>query len=215
VRYAFCGIAVLLINLFLSHQVGAEEWTDRAFRYRECAQDGYGCRTFGRPRRYYSRARYRPYRQYGREYRRPEYEYGRRHEEPRCKNKIIEAVGFEYANVDTALKSTQLVYAATVRMEFGELYQQIEHARDVRLICTDASVNDTAIGKLGESLFGDNAVLKRCKIWARPCRSEIEHTSFAKDGSRTEEGREGDRPRRTEEQPPRKRRWFERFRRQR
>jgi hypothetical protein len=124
-------------------------------------------------------------------------------------------VGFEYANVDRALKSTQLIYAATVRMEFGELYQQIENARDVRQVCTDASVNDTAIGKLGETMFGDAAVLKRCKIWARPCRPEIERASFSKDEGRREDIRRGDirddPPARSEGAPPKKKRWFNRL----
>ena len=225
-RHAACAIVGLLLYLYAPHQAAAEEWVDRIVRYQHCVQDGYGCRGFDRHRKYYSRAMYRPYREYEHR-RRPEYEYSRRDDDDRrhdysrrdgghrCKSKIIEAVGFEYANVDRALKSTQLIYAATVRMEFGELYQQIENARDVRQVCTDASVNDTAIGKLGETMFGDAAVLKRCKIWARPCRPEIERASFSKDEGRREDTRRGDirddPPARSEGEPPKKKRWFNRL----
>jgi hypothetical protein len=215
VRHVVCAIIALLLSLAASHQAAAEEWVDRVVRYQHCVQDGYGCRGFDRPRQYYPRERYRAYRdrpdrEYRRERRRPDYEYSRRDDDHRCKSKIVEAVGFEYANVDRALKSTQLVYAATVRMEFGELYQQIEYARDVRQVCTDASVNDTTIGKLGETMFGDAAVLKRCKIWARPCRPEIERASFSKDESRRDDVRD-DPPARSEREPPKKKRWINRL----
>jgi hypothetical protein len=106
------------------------------------------------------------------------------------------------------LKSAQLIYAATVRQEYGEMYQEITQARDVLTLCTQASVNDTTIGKLGDALFGENAVLKRCKIWARPCRPEIERASFAQD--RKEVFRRNDPPAHVEEyekEPKPKRRW--------
>jgi hypothetical protein len=159
-----------------------------------------------RPPRYYERERRHydePYRRYGSGELHPAPYYG-----PRCKDRIVAAVGFEYASEDRALKSAQLIYAATVRQEFGEMYQEITQARDVLTLCTQASVNDTSIGKLGDALFGENAVLKRCKIWARPCRPEIERASFAAD--RKEESRRNDPPARVEEyekEPKPKRRW--------
>ena len=132
---------------------------------------------------------------------------------PRCKDRIVTAVGFEYANEERALKSAQLIYSATVRQEYGEMYQEITQARDVLTLCTQASVNDTTIGKLGDALFGENAVLKRCKIWARPCRPELERASFAPD--RKEEFRRDDPPARIEKyerepKPKRRSRWFQR-----
>jgi hypothetical protein len=212
VRHATCAIIALLLSLFATHQAAAEEWVDRVVRYQHCVQDGYGCKGFA-SRQYYPRHKYNAYREHGRSSGRRQvdrYEYSHRDESSRCKSKIVEAVGFEYANVDRALKSTQLVYAATVRMEFGELYQQIEYARDVRQVCTDASVNDTTIGKLGETMFGDAAVLKRCKIWARPCRPEIERASFSKDEGRRDDVRD-DPPARSEREPPKKKRWYNRL----
>ena len=156
-------------------------------------------RFYERERRHYDE----PYRHYGSGELHPAPYYG-----PRCKDRIVTAVGFEYASEDRALKSAQLIYAATVRQEYGEMYQEITQARDVLTLCTQASVNDTSIGKLGDALFGENAVLKRCKIWARPCRPEIERASFAPD--RKEDLRRNDPPARVEEyekEPKPKRRW--------
>ena len=159
--------------------------------------------TLYRPERYERERRYydeRPHRYRGELHSGPYYG-------PRCKERIVTAVGFEYSNEERALKSAQLIYAATVRQEYGEMYQEITQARDVLTLCTQASVNDTTIGKLGDALFGDNAVLKRCKIWARPCRPEIERASFAQG---KEDFRRNDPPSRAEEyqpEPKPKRRW--------
>lgn len=178
--------------------------------YRHSVRD-YGHRDYG-PQVYgYERHE----REYDREFRRyssgpdlhPSPNYG-----PRCKERIVTAVGFEYANEDRALKSAQLIYAATVRQEYGEMFQEITQARDVLTLCTQASVNDTAVGRLGDALIGESAVLKRCKIWARPCRPEIERASFGKD--KEDDVRKNDPPARAEryeEKPPRKH-WYDRYR---
>jgi hypothetical protein len=216
------GQAIVMVLLLLPCAVMAQDdggspWVRYTLKQR-CYRhvDMFGAATYPCYRRVVPVTMYRASRVYDRERR---YDEPRRHYGsfelhsspyygPRCKDRIVAAVGFEYASEDRALKSAQLIYAATVRQEYGEMYQEITQARDVLTLCTQASVNDTTIGKLGDALFGENAVLKRCKIWARPCRPEIERASFAQD--RKEEFRRNDPPAHVEEyekEPKPKRRW--------
>jgi hypothetical protein len=219
------AIVVLLLLLpcaVMAQDEGGSPWVKYTVKQR-CYRhvDMFGATTYPCYRRVVPVTLYRSPRLYEREQRL--YDEPRRHHHgwyesrsgpfygPRCKERIVTAVGFEYASEERALKSAQLIYSATVRQEYGEMYQEITQARDVLTLCTQASVNDTTIGKLGDALFGDNAVLKRCKIWARPCRPEIERASFS--GDRKEDFRRNDPPARAEEyqkEPKPKRRWFQR-----
>lgn len=223
IRTALAGV---LVSLLLPVQSAAQEegaWTRYIWRQR-CYQHTdmfgavtYPCRRWRVPVRDYDEGP----RVYGYERREREREYYSApnlhpvpYYGPRCKDRIVTAVGFEYANPDRALKSAQLVYASTVRQEYGEMYQEITEARDVLTLCTQASVNDTQIGKLGEAVFGENAILKRCKIWARPCRPEIERTSFNKDGKVAEPAYRNADPRDNYYEPEKpKKRFLERWRR--
>jgi hypothetical protein len=96
--------------------------------------------------------------------------YGRHERE--CQP-LVTVKGAEAQTEDGALKVAKRAWRATVRADYGEVYQDLNEARDrfrqkgAEYRCWRSSTNETAIGKIGE--FFPGAYRKRCQIWAVPC----------------------------------------------
>jgi hypothetical protein len=96
--------------------------------------------------------------------------YGRRERE--C-HALVTVKGAEAMTQDGALKLVKRAWRATVRADHGEVYIDLNNAKDrfgdkgAEYRCWRSSTNETSIGKLGEYLPG--AYRKRCQVWARPC----------------------------------------------
>ncbi len=123
-------------------------------------------------------ARYGDDRRYGRSY---GYYHDRRHDgryERQCLH-IITAKGTEAQTENGALISAKRAWRAWVRSDFGERYQDLEHAKRGEYRCWRSSTNESALGRAGEFLTGQ--FRKRCQIWAVPCLGDRQKLEGDKD----------------------------------
>jgi hypothetical protein len=128
-----------------------------------------------RPRYYYDDGRHGSVHYHGRPQVRGYVRYddeGYSRRERQCQH-LVTVKGSEALTEDGALKIAKRMWRLTVRSDFGEIYQDLNHARDrfgdqgAEYRCWRSSTNESALGKLGEFLPG--GYRKRCQVWAVPC----------------------------------------------
>lgn len=99
-----------------------------------------------------------PPRVYG--YERREAEVERRH----CPHPMLRQVGNQHLTQDGAKKAADDSWAADVRFRHGEVYMDLNNARDVSYTCSRSSIKEGGVTTLGQSLT-------RCEIRGVPCRA--------------------------------------------
>ena len=77
--------------------------------------------------------------------------------------------GTEHATENGALDAAKRAWASRVRWDFGERYTNLEHARHFTYTCNRSSTNETAMGRVAESVAG--AFYTRCEVNATPCNA--------------------------------------------
>lgn len=80
---------------------------------------------------------------------------------------LITTKGAEAQTENGALISAKRSWRASVRADFGERYQDLNHAKRGEYRCWRSSTNESAVGRAGEWLTGQYR--KRCQVWAVPC----------------------------------------------
>jgi hypothetical protein len=83
---------------------------------------------------------------------------------------LITTKGAEAQTENGALISAKRAWRASVRADFGERYQDLNHAKRGEYRCWRSSTNESAVGRAGEWLTGQYR--KRCQVWALPCLGE-------------------------------------------
>lgn len=83
---------------------------------------------------------------------------------------MITTKGAEAQTENGALISAKRAWRASVRADFGERYQDLNHAKRGEYRCWRSSTNESAIGRAGEWLTGQYR--KRCQVWAVACLGE-------------------------------------------
>lgn len=74
-------------------------------------------------------------------------------------------VGEERSKEDTARRAAEISWAGAVRYDYGERYQDLAHAKDVRVNCDLSTIPSRGISKLLKT------VQHRCVVEATPCRA--------------------------------------------
>lgn len=166
-------IALVLLVPFSAVAHYDAPWQRRAFGY-EVLDD---VRPYRRHRHHYSRPRYE--REAPRRYRDEEYGYS-----ALCLD-IQRNVGDERPDEDEAKFTASRRWAALVRFHHGEKFMDLNHARDIRYVCTRSSVHDMAPTERyerderderyerGERREPVGRLHMRCEIVARPCPAPI------------------------------------------
>lgn len=83
---------------------------------------------------------------------------------------MITNKGAEAQTENGALISAKRAWRANVRADFGERYQDLNHAKRAEYRCWRSSTNESALGRAGEWLTGQYR--KRCQVWAVACLGE-------------------------------------------
>lgn len=83
---------------------------------------------------------------------------------------MITTKGAEAQTENGALISAKRAWRASVRADYGERYQDLNHSRRAEYRCWRSSTNESALGRAGEWLTGQYR--KRCQVWAVPCLGE-------------------------------------------
>lgn len=135
------------------------------------AQDGYTWVYRPHNRTTNHAQRYKP-RVYGYQ-RRHDDDHGRHDGGSECKPSLARA-GSEAFDEDNAREKADLAWQEEVRFLWGERFMDVSNARRVTYECSRSSTNESWIGKAGERIAGDNAVKKRCRITALPCRGDAD-----------------------------------------
>lgn len=84
-----------------------------------------------------------------------------------CKD-MRRTVGTEHASEKGAREAAARSWSALVRYDLGEKWMDISFARGITYRCNRSSTNETAAGRVAESVAG--AYYMRCAIEARPCQ---------------------------------------------
>jgi len=92
---------------------------------------------------------------------------------------MITTKGAEAQTENGALISAKRSWRASVRADFGERYQDLNHARRAEYRCWRSSTNESALGRAGEWLTGQYR--KRCQVWATPCLGDRQKLEGDKD----------------------------------
>ena len=79
------------------------------------------------------------------------------------------ATGAAAQSVESAKARAILAWRGEVTFNFGDRYQDVDHARDPNYACAPSGVPDTVGGKLQDAI-GINHF--RCRFSAHPCRAE-------------------------------------------
>jgi len=87
------------------------------------------------------------------------------------------AVGNPHLTQAEAMESAKRHWQAQARYDHGELYMDIDAARHVKARCSRAETNETAAGRIAETVTGGNAWRQRCEIVAHPCRPALGEVS--------------------------------------
>jgi hypothetical protein len=126
-------------------------------------------------RQYYGRSRYGRAR-----YGRSDHYYGRHDSryERQCLH-VVTAKGSEAQTENGALISAKRAWRAWVRSDYGERYQDLDHAKRGEYRCWRSSTNESALGRAGEFITGQYR--KRCQVWAVPCLGERQKLEGDKD----------------------------------
>jgi hypothetical protein len=95
-----------------------------------------------------------------------------------CLN-VVTVKGTEAQTENGALISAKRAWRASVRSDFGERYQDLDHAKDAEYRCWRSSTNESVLGRAGEWLTGQYR--KRCQVWAIPCLGDRQKLEGDKD----------------------------------
>lgn len=160
------ALALLLLPTPTQAQEDGPNW--RSIRQRQwvCRDWSQGCGYEWRWRRVrvYPNHVYRlpehegPSRVYG--YERREVEVERRH----CPHPMLRQVGNQHLTVDGAKKAADDAWAGDVRFRHGEVFMDLNNARDVTYTCSRSSIKEGGVTTLGQSLT-------RCEIRGTPCKA--------------------------------------------
>jgi hypothetical protein len=90
---------------------------------------------------------------------------------PDCRGLVV-ATGERAQSEDSAQTLALRSWRGQVQFKYGESYTSFEYAKDPRILCTPAGVDDTVGGKIGKKLFGVSHW--RCELSGYPCRGRAE-----------------------------------------
>lgn len=93
--------------------------------------------------------------------------------------RMITTKGSEAQTENGALISAKRAWRAWVRADYGERYQDLDHARHAEYRCWRSSTNESVLGRAGEWLTGQYR--KRCQVWAVPCLGDRQKLEGDKD----------------------------------
>ena len=91
-----------------------------------------------------------------------------RDDDDMCHRRIA-ATGSAAQSVESAKARAILAWRGEVTFNYGDRYQDVDHARDPNYACAPSGVPDTVGGKLQDAI-GINHF--RCRFSAHPCRAE-------------------------------------------
>jgi hypothetical protein len=104
---------------------------------------------------------------------------------PRCLNVTLEVVGGAAQTETGALNQAKRQMRAAIRAKYGETYQSLDLAQEIKYKCPRVSTNESVLGATAEragAAFGFDTYQKRCIIRLRnPCQLEWETMKLQKD----------------------------------